>query len=139
LPATIGQGEALLGHARLHYDDASLTERLLRINAAKQGIDTETLRLRLVAQGEQEAAAMVNNPAMAAATRAIGAFLRSPRSVLVEVTPPCPLRFAAMRDLNPLSEEQFFNSFGFSITTLPGAGRSSPKRARTCLPAPLPL
>jgi hypothetical protein len=121
-PSNLTDGAASavrLSHARLHYVDASLTERLLRIGADKNGVDAATFRQNLVTQAEQQAVAPDASPAMAAALRAVAAFLRAPHSLFVELAPPRPVAVASLGTLGSVPPPQLFTFLGIAVSASP--------------------
>jgi hypothetical protein len=83
--------EARLDRFELHYDDASLVDRLIGVYALNAGTDVTALRARLVAPLEAQRAGFADKPALAADVDAVIAFLREPGSLTVAATPPKPL------------------------------------------------
>ncbi|MGH6797331.1 MAG: hypothetical protein ACREDI_02970, partial [Roseiarcus sp.] len=98
-PGVDWQNQAHLAHLLLRYDDASLADRALRAGAAQKGADPAAFRQQLIALAQQQALALGNGPAIAAAVKAVIAFLDTPHSLTVELTPPAPLTLAVLQGM----------------------------------------
>jgi hypothetical protein len=89
---------ALLTHARLRFDDASLVERALNAGAAQSGATQAAFRAQIAGMARQQGTTSgVANPAMSAAAQAAGDFIASPRSLTIELSPPAPVTFQAIQ------------------------------------------
>lgn len=90
--------QARLAHARLRFDDASLVERLLRAGAAQTGADPAAYRQQIAGLVQHPGAtAGQDSPLLAAAQQAAGDFITSPHSLTIELSPPVPVTFMALR------------------------------------------
>jgi hypothetical protein len=84
--------QASLAHAKLRYDDASLADRLLRMGAAQSGADPEAFRQQIAGMVLAQSAAIGGgSPAILAAGKSAGAFINSPHSLTIELSPPAPV------------------------------------------------
>lgn len=107
---------ARLAHARLRFEDASLTERLLRASATQAGADPAAFRQRIVDMMHQRSAALAaDSPPLAAAWQAVGDFIAAPQSLTVELSPPTPVPFIALA-LARTMPVQFAAMLGLSVT-----------------------
>jgi hypothetical protein len=87
-----------LAHAKFRFEDASLTERLLRAGAAQAGTDPTAYRQQMIDTVRQRSqAAGDDSPALAAGWQAVGDFIQSPHSLTVELSPPTPMPLIALR------------------------------------------
>ena len=112
------QGQPLLAHALLHYHDATLTERAFRLAAAQHGTDPAAYRQQLIASIRQEGAGFGDNPAMAAIYEAAVAFLTTPGSLTIELSPPSPVPLVVLRGASTLPP-QLQSLIGLSVTAGP--------------------
>lgn len=85
---------ARLDRFELHYDDASLVDRVIGFYAMNMGTDAAALRDRLIAPLEAQRASYAGKPMLAADVAAIIAFLRKPGSITIAAAPPQPLPIA---------------------------------------------
>jgi hypothetical protein len=96
-PATLTQ--ARLAFAKARFDDASLTDRLLRLGAERSGVAPEAFRRQIADMAMQRSAMMSNgNPLILAAGKAVSDFILSPHSLTVELSPPAPVPLMALRN-----------------------------------------
>jgi len=106
---------ATLRHFEIRYDDDSLASRLFQL-AAKQGkSDVETVRTGVIAQLEQQKAAMEQSPEIAAMLDVIIAFLKEPHTITVVVAPPNPLPLATFATLSKTDPSEVPKLLGLSI------------------------
>jgi hypothetical protein len=94
--AAIGLGQ--LAHARLRFEDASLVERLLRIGAARAGVDPAAFRTQIANTAKEQSATIgAGNPVILAAGQSVADFINSPHSLTIELAPPAPVPFLALQ------------------------------------------
>jgi hypothetical protein len=86
-----------LSHAILRYDDASLAERAFKAGALLTNADPAALRQQVIAMVDMRAAALGNSPAIAAVATAVKTFLGEPHSLTIELAPPAPVAFSALK------------------------------------------
>jgi hypothetical protein len=90
--------QARLAHARLRLDDASLVDRLLRAGAAQAGADPTAYRQQIADIVRQQSVTLGgNNPLLATAGQAVADFITSPHSLTIELAPPTPVAFVALK------------------------------------------
>jgi hypothetical protein len=99
---------AKLAKATLHYRDASLADRLLRLMA--RGGDPEQARGELLLIARQQGEAF--GPDL---TAAMVAFLQKPTSLTVEMAPPEPLPLAALAVLQSWPRDQIGKLLGLTL------------------------
>jgi len=88
-----------LHNVRLHYEDESLTPRLLDAFAASQGVTGEQYAQQL-AGALPFLLAAINNPAFQQeVASAVGAFLQDPQSLTIEVAPGEPITGAEIMQI----------------------------------------
>jgi hypothetical protein len=98
-----------LKHAVLRYTDASLTGRTLKIVAA--GGDPVEYARELALAIQAQSAIFGNTEAVAAAAKAIGAFLVDPHHLTIEASPPQPLTLAAFDAVRRSPPSEIFLMF----------------------------
>lgn len=86
-------GQAALAHARLRFEDASLTDRLLRAGAAQTGTDPAAFRQQIMGLVRRQSMAGGGG---ASVLEAAGAFLAAPHSLTIEFSPPAPVPLVAL-------------------------------------------
>jgi hypothetical protein len=98
VPGAAAATQTRLVHARLRFDDASLVERLIRTGAARSGADPALFRQQIaMAVLRQGSTPGQVTPAMSAADQALSDFITAPRTLTLELSPPVPVSFAALR------------------------------------------
>jgi hypothetical protein len=108
--------QARLAHARLRFDDASLVERLLRMGATQAGADPAAFRAQIAdTVRQQSAAAGGDSPLLVAAGQAVADFITSPHSLTVELSPPAPVPFVALKDAATVPGE-FAATLGLAVS-----------------------
>lgn len=107
--------EARLERFELRYDDASLVERLIKLNAAATHRDSETVRRAAIAQLEAQRQAFAGKPALAASIDSAIAFLRQPGSISLVLAPPQPLALVELMMLARSQPADIFDRLGFSM------------------------
>jgi hypothetical protein len=107
--------EAELAHLELRYDDASLTDRLLKFRAARTGGDVERAREELLAIVEAQRGAFADKPELQASFDAIAGFLRQPRSLTLILAPPKPVALGTLMLLARTSPDQALALLGLSL------------------------
>ena len=112
--ATLTQGR--LVHAALRYDDASLTERALRMGAAQSGADPVALRQQWIAVLQQQGTAPGVPPALAAAATAFAAFLGAPHSLAIELAPSQPVPLVTLMAARSQPPASFLSSLGIAVS-----------------------
>ncbi|MHC1791024.1 hypothetical protein [Solidesulfovibrio sp.] len=80
----------LLGRAELVYTDASLVERVIKQEAAKQGVDVATLKKTMAADADATLET-AKSPLMASVVTALKQFIENPRQLSMSVSPATPL------------------------------------------------
>ncbi|HLZ65146.1 MAG TPA: hypothetical protein VKQ29_02890 [Aliidongia sp.] len=105
-PATVK-----LARAAVHYRDASLADRVLRLMA--RGGDPEQARRELILIARQQGEAL--GPDLAPATAALVAFLQRPISLTAELAPPQPLPLATLAAARSLPPAQVAALVGLSL------------------------
>jgi hypothetical protein len=114
-PETMEQ-TASLNHAVLRYNDASLAERAIKAAAAQSGVDPAQFRLILAGMAQMQSAALGKGPDIAAAGKAIGAFLADPHNLTIELAPPQPVPLITMQADKDLPPQQIFAKLGIKVT-----------------------
>lgn len=84
--------EAKLDRAQLHYEDASLADRLFRYAGALTGGDAAAARQQIIDLAMARRAAVQGMPTLERAADAIVAFLRQPQSLTIALAPAQPVR-----------------------------------------------
>lgn len=116
-PDMMGAMGAQLAHARLTYNDASLTDRAFKAAAAMSGTEPAMLRKNVAGMIQQMSAQFANNPPMAQAAKAVLDFLGAPKSLTIELSPPKPV---AIMQLSMLAsgglQPQLATMLGLSVT-----------------------
>jgi hypothetical protein len=97
VPNAAGMDQGSLAHLRLRLEDASLVDRLLRMGAASSGADPAAYRALIVGMLRQQPTGAGQGTTIAAAARAAGDFITSPQSLTIELSPPAPIPFIALR------------------------------------------
>jgi len=99
---------AKLAKARLHYRDASLADRLLRLMA--RGGDPEQARGELILIARQQGETF--GPDL---TAALVAFLQKPAALTAELVPPEPLPLAALAVVRTWPRDQLAKVLGLTL------------------------
>jgi hypothetical protein len=100
-------------HGTARFDDASLTDRALKLVAAHNGSgDPASLRKQLIATFAQFAADPRTDAATKATADAIVAFLAAPRSLQLDLAPPEPVPLLALLGITNMSPTQSIALFG---------------------------
>lgn len=86
--------EAKLERAQLHYEDASLADRLFRYSGALAGQDAAAARQQILDLAVAQRAAYEGMPTLARALDGVIAFLRKPGSLTIAAEPPQPVALA---------------------------------------------
>ena len=105
-PATVKLAKAVL-----HYRDASLADRILRLMA--RGGDPEQARNELILIARQQGDAL--GPDLAATTAAVVAFLQRPVSLTVDLAPAQPLPLATLAAARALPPAQIAGLLGLTV------------------------
>jgi hypothetical protein len=105
-PATVKLAKAVL-----HYRDASLADRILRLMA--RGGDPEQARNELILIARQQGEAL--GPDLAATTAAVVAFLQRPVSLTIGLSPAQPLPFATLAAARALPPAQIAGLLGLKV------------------------
>ncbi|MGB8842966.1 MAG: hypothetical protein WCC64_18070 [Aliidongia sp.] len=106
-----------LKHAVLRYTDASLVGRTLKIVAG--GGDPVEYARELALAIQAQSAIFGNTEAVAAAAKAIGAFLVDPHHLTIEASPPQPLTLAAFDAVRRSPPSEIFPKLGLAVTVGP--------------------
>ncbi|HEV2678516.1 MAG TPA: hypothetical protein VGV37_28580 [Aliidongia sp.] len=102
---------AKLTKAALHYRDASLADRVLKLMA--QGGDPEQARNQLIQLAQQQAAEL--GPSFGPAGEALAAFFKQPKQLTVELAPAQPIPFATLAGLESLPPPEAAALLGLTI------------------------
>jgi hypothetical protein len=116
---TPGEGWQARGsftHAVLRYDDASLAERALKAAAEQANTDPAALRQQLIAMVDMRGAALGDSPQLAAAAKAVAAFVGAPHSLTVELAPLTPVAFSALQAAYALPPGDIATLLGLAVT-----------------------
>lgn len=107
---------AVLAHATLTYTDGSLVNRAIGAIARQDKVEAAEARAQLVSMIQQQARALGKAPGVAAATQAVIAFLNQPKTLKVEMTPPLPMPFDAIRALQGVPPLAAFQALGVTVS-----------------------
>ena len=110
------QTRGSLFHALLRYDDASLAERALKAAALQTNSDPATLRQQVIAMVDLRAATLGDSPEIAAAVAAVKAFLGAPHSLTIELAPPAPVAFSALKAASTMPPGDIAALIGLSVS-----------------------
>jgi hypothetical protein len=110
------QTRGSLFHARLRYDDASLADRAFKAAASLANTDPAALRQQAIAIVDMRAAALGDSPAVAAVVAAVKTFLADPHSLTIELAPPAPVAFSALKAASTLNPGDIAALIGLTVT-----------------------
>lgn len=99
-----------------HFEDASLTSRLLPMLAAMQGMDEKTL---IASAGPmlQLGLMQLQNEAFAKqASEAVNSFLNDPKSITITAAPAAPVKVSDIMAMNPNAPGEAITKLGVSVT-----------------------
>lgn len=114
-PGLAGAMQARLGHAKLRYSDHSLAERALRAGADLSHLDPAAYRQQLIDAIGARASAFPDNAALQDVTKELIAFLNTPQSLSIELTPPKPVPMMALLSAAKLPPGQLADLLGASF------------------------
>jgi hypothetical protein len=115
-PNLAGLAQARLAHAKLRFDDASLTDRLLRMGAAMSGSNPDAFRQQIAGMVLAQSAAIgAGSPVLLAAAKSAGAFLTSPKSLTVELSPRAPIALLSLQN-DAADPAALATAIGLSVT-----------------------
>jgi hypothetical protein len=106
----------VLNNAKIRFEDASITKRLLPMIAAMQGMDEATMVASAGAMAQLGLAQLKNQAFTEQAVAAINSFLKDPRSFTVSVKPSAPLSVMQMMAFNPQDPGAAITQLGVSVT-----------------------
>jgi hypothetical protein len=115
-PGAGWQTRGSLFHALLRYDDASLTDRALKAAASLANTDTAAFRQQIIAIVDARAATLGDNPAIVSAVAAVKTFLAEPHSLTIELAPPAPVAFGALKAASTMPPGDIAALLGLSVT-----------------------
>lgn len=105
-----------IGSAALRFDDASITQKLLPMAAAMQGMDVNTLVGNAGAM-VQVGLMQLNNPAFTEqVVGAVNAFLKEPKSITVAIKPQAPVKVQELMGLDPANPGAAITQLGVTVT-----------------------
>jgi hypothetical protein len=110
------QTRGSLFHALLRYDDASLADRMLKAAALLANTDPAAFRQQLIAMVDLRAAPLNDSPAIAAAVAAVKTFLGEPHSLTIELAPPAPVAFSALKAASTMPPGDIAALIGLKVT-----------------------
>jgi hypothetical protein len=118
-PDMAGAMGAQLVHAKLTFNDASLTDRAIKAAATMQHQDPAAFRQQMTGMVQMMSAQFTaNSPALAAASKAVTDFLGSPKSFSVELSPPkaLPIMQLSMLAGGGVPPAQIATMVGLAVT-----------------------
>jgi len=105
-----------IGSAALRFDDSSITQKLLPMAAAMQGMDVNTLVSNAGAM-VQVGLMQLNNPAFTEqVVGAVNAFLKEPKSITVAMKPQAPVKVQELMGLDPANPGAAITQLGVTVT-----------------------
>jgi hypothetical protein len=110
------QTRGSLFHALLRYDDASLADRAFKAAALLANTDTAALHQQVIAMVDARAAALGDSPAIAAVVAAVKSFLGEPHSLTIELAPPAPVAFSALKAAGTMPAGDIAALIGLTVT-----------------------
>jgi hypothetical protein len=109
---------ARLVHGKLRYNDASLTERAINMSAADSHSDPGDYRKQIIAMVQAQGGAFgKDSPPIAAAVDAVVAFLKAPKSLTVELSPPAPVAVMALIGAAATPPPKLATMLGLAVTS----------------------
>lgn len=103
--------------ARLRFEDASITKKLLPMLAALQGMDEKTM-IASAGPMMQMGLMQLQNEAFAKQTvDAVNAFLAAPKSLTVTAKPAQPIKVSEFMTMNPSAPGEAITKLGVSVSS----------------------
>jgi hypothetical protein len=115
-PSEGWQTRGSLFHALLRYDDASLADRMLKAAALLANTDPAAFRQQVITIVDMRAAALGDSPAISAAVAAVKTFLGAPHSLTIELAPPAPVAFSALKAASTMPPGDIAALIGITVT-----------------------
>jgi len=118
-PDMAGAMGAQLVHAKLTFNDASLTDRAIKAAATMQHLDPTAFRKQMTGMVQVMSAQFTtNSPALAAASQAVTDFLTAPKSFSIELSPPkaLPIMQLSMLAGGGVPPAQIATMVGLAVT-----------------------
>jgi len=110
------QARGSLSHALLRYDDTSLADRAFKAAALEMNTDPAALRQQVIAMVDMRAAALGDSPAIAAVVAAVKTFLGAPHSLTIELAPPAPVAFSALKAASTMPPGDIAALIGLTVS-----------------------
>ncbi|HLY57923.1 MAG TPA: hypothetical protein VKS60_20335 [Stellaceae bacterium] len=104
-----------LAHARLQFQDKSLTDRLLKAGVKETGSNEATLKRQALETLRQAALMFPGDPAIDAGVKQVKVFLDSPKSLTVELAPKQPFSFATLEVDEAAPPKDLPSQLGLSV------------------------
>jgi hypothetical protein len=108
-----------LAQGVIHYQDASLFDRVLKAKATEAGTTPDKLRAQLIGSLQVMAAALGNSPAVTEAIASITGFMTNPKGLTVTLTPPTPITTATFGTLQTLPPPEILTTLGLTVKAEP--------------------
>jgi hypothetical protein len=108
-----------LSQSVIHYQDASLFDRVLKAKATEAGTTPDKLRAQLISTLPVMAAALGNSPAVTDGIAAITGFMTNPKGLTVTLAPPTPITAATFATLQTLPPPQMLTTLGLTVKAEP--------------------
>ncbi len=118
-PDLAGAMAAQLVHAKLTFNDASLTDRAIKAAATMQHQDPAAFRKQMTGMVQVISAQFTaNSPPLAAASQAVTDFLSAPKSLSIELSPPkaLPIMQLSMLAGGGVPPAQIATMVGLAVT-----------------------
>jgi len=110
---------AAFSKGAVHYQDASLFDRVLKAKATEAGTTPDQLRAQLIGSLPVMAAALGNSPAVSEGIAAITGFLTNPKGLTVTLAPPTPITTATFATLQTLPPPEMLTTLGLTVKSEP--------------------
>jgi hypothetical protein len=109
------QTRGSFAHALLRYDDASLTDRAIKVFALQTNTDDTAVRQQITAMIDMRATALGDTPAIAAVADALKTFLGAPHSLTIELAPAAPVAFSTLQGARTMQPADIATLIGLKV------------------------
>jgi len=103
----------------VHYQDASLFDRVLKAKAEEAGTTPDKLRAQLLGSLPVMAVVLGDSPAVTSGIAAITEFMTTPKGLTITLAPPTPITVATFGTLRTLPPSEMLTTLGLTVKAEP--------------------